>query len=102
MAVDASVADEFVALYQKVNTDGTLDDFFHQPQVFGISSNDFAAVMLMLDKLADGLPDSVAAQVRAASAVCRQAVETDVEALSDRRPEWALIRALVAALAECG
>jgi len=99
--VDTSLAQDFVALYQKVNADGTLDDFFHRPEVFGISSNDFAAVMLMLEKLAAGLPAAASEQARAAAAVCRQAVETDVEALPDKRPEWALIRGLVAALAAC-
>jgi hypothetical protein len=99
--VDTSVAREFVALYQKVNADGTMDGFFHRPEVFGISSNDFAAVMLMLEKLAAGLPAAAAPQVREAVTVCRRAVDTDVDALSDKRPEWALIRALVAALAAC-
>jgi hypothetical protein len=95
------LAQEFVALYQKVNADGTLDDFFHQPQMFGVSSNDFAAVMLMLEKLAPSLPAGASDAARAAADVCRRAVDTDVEALSEARPEWALIRALVAALAEC-
>lgn len=100
--MEKSLALSFSALYKKVNTDGTMDPFFHRPEVFGVGSNDFAAVMLILEKILPGLPASIAAQVEAAASVCRQALEENVTPLSDDRLEWDLILHLVAALVAQG
>jgi len=96
--VEKTLAQSFSDLYQKVNSDGKLDPFFHRPEAFGVASNDFAAVMLLLEKVAPQLPAPAAEQVRAAVSVCRQAVNENVPALTDDRMEWDLILHLLAAL----
>ena len=75
-----------------------MDPFFHRPEVFGVGSNDFAAVMLILEKTVPGLSAPVAAQAQAALSVCRQALEENVNPLADDRLEWDLILHLLAAL----
>jgi hypothetical protein len=99
--VDKNQAQDFASLYGKVNADGNLDPFFQNPEVFGYASNDFAAVMLMLDKLAKGLPTAAARQAKEAQALCQKLVDQDMGPLAADRPEWALIHRLLAALAAC-
>lgn len=96
--MEKTLAQSFSDLYQRVNADGKMDSFFNRPEAFGVASNDFAAAMLMLEKLASRLPGPVAEQVNGAIAVCRQAVDENVEPLPDERLEWDLILHLLAAL----
>lgn len=100
--MEKSLAHSFSALYQKINADGTMDPFFHRPEVFGVGSNDFAAAMLILEKILPRLPASIAPQVEAAISVCRQALEENSSPLPDDRLEWDLILHLLAALAAEG
>lgn len=96
--MEKSLARSFSALYQQINADGTMDPFFHRPEVFGVGSNDFAAVMLILEKILPRLPAAIVPQVEAALSVCRQAVEENAAPLGDDRLEWDLILHLLAAL----
>lgn len=97
--MDKSLAQDFANLYSRLNTDGSLDGFFHNSEVFGYASNDFAAVMLMLGKLAKGLPTAAAQRAKSAQALCQRLVDDDIGPLDPQRPEWALIYELLAALA---
>lgn len=101
VAVEKSIAEDFALLYKKVNSDGALDEFFHNPDNFGKGSNDFAAMMLMLGKLAYRLPTAAAQRAKAAQHLCEKAVDQDITPLGKERPEWALIQLLLAALADC-
>jgi len=101
VVVRKTIAEDFAALYKKINADGALDDFFHHPESFGKGSNDFAAVMLLLGKLSLRLPSAAAQRAKRAEALCRQAVDADIEPLDPHRPEWELIQLLMAALADC-
>lgn len=96
--MEKTLAQSFSELYQLVNADGKMDSFFNRPEAFGVASNDFAAAMLMLERLASRLPAQAAEQVKGALAVCRQAVNENVEPLPDDRLEWDLILHLLAAL----
>lgn len=96
-----TIAEDFATLYKKVNADGSLDEFFHNPGSFGKGSNDFAAVMLLLGKLSYRLPTAAAQRAKKAEALCRRAVDADTGPLDEHRPEWALIQLLLAALADC-
>lgn len=99
--VDKNLAEDFALLFKKVDSDGSLDDFFHNPSNFGKGSNDYAACMLMLGKLAKELPSASAQRVKQAQKLCDKAVEDDVEPPAKDRREWALIHLLMAALADC-
>lgn len=99
--MDKNLAQDFASLYGKVNVDGKLDPFFQNPEVFGYASNDFAAVMLMLNKMARDLPTPAAQRAMEAVALCQKQVDADAAPLAADRPEWALIHKLLAALAAC-
>jgi hypothetical protein len=101
IGVDKNQAQDFASLYSRINADGNLDPFFNNPEAFGYSSNDFAAVMLMLDKLAKRLPTTAARQAKEAQALCQKMVEQDMGPLEADRPEWTLIYWLLASLAAC-
>ncbi|MFH1060734.1 MAG: hypothetical protein V1797_18900 [Pseudomonadota bacterium] len=99
--MDKNLAQDFASLYSKINADGKLDQFFQNPEAFGYSSNDFAAVMLMLKKLAKSLPSPAAARAVEALNFCEKQVDADTGPLAEDRPEWALIYKLLAALTAC-
>ena len=99
--MDKNLAQDFSRLYAKINAEGKLDAFFQSPEAFGYASNDFAAVMLMLGKLAKDLPSAAAQRAKSAQTLCQKLVDRDMGPLDDERPEWALIYELVATLAAC-
>ncbi len=99
--MNKNLAQDFASLYGKINADGKLDPFFQSPEVFGYASNDFAAVMLMLKKMARGLPSPAAGRAVEALNLCQKQVDKDTGPLADDRPEWDLIHKLLAALAAC-
>ena len=99
--VEKNLAEDFALLFKKVDSDGSLDEFFHNPSNFGKGSNDFAACMLILRKLTNELPSASAQRVKQAERLCSKAVDDDVEPPAKDRREWALIHLLMAALADC-